>query len=487
MKSNNTYIKIVAILMVCIVSLQLTGCGRYADLQINNTSSAGQISSAVSSDSQTEETSAVPSESSQLTSSASISSTPPKSAASKSASKVKTPQVISETEDLKAIKRLSVQKAALSSESYTPVNQNSGYQSLTSEPERTLYKLIGNSVYQVANTKTSSGYAPVGQISIPAKLTEAQIRLTVTAYLDDHPQVFWIANAFSYAVSGNQTILQLYSELTQRECNAALLAFNGKVQSILQSIPSGLSEFEREEYLFDYITSNCVYTDTADGSDENWKLFTAYGALVDGQAVCEGYSRAMLLLSGYVGLPCVLIRGTGDGIPHMWNGIKIDGNWYHLDLTWCDSSHLVYNYFNINDSTLKLTHTIAPIFSSLTDEQICSSGSIFNLTLPVCSSTDENYFQKKGIVISTLDSSADDEVVTAIATQMKMRKTTIAFHIAAGDYDTIIKDLLSAKPYKMASYLKSAADQAGVTLNWQNISYVTDKANMGLNVFIAYQ
>jgi hypothetical protein len=42
MKSNNTYIKIVAILMVCIVSLQLTGCGRYADLQNNNTSSAGR-------------------------------------------------------------------------------------------------------------------------------------------------------------------------------------------------------------------------------------------------------------------------------------------------------------------------------------------------------------------------------------------------------------------------------------------------------------
>ncbi|MFU0831637.1 MAG: TGc domain-containing protein [Oscillospiraceae bacterium] len=491
MKSEHTYtFKIVALLMICALSLQLTGCGKYSDFQSDSTAPpAAPTSSAASSalQQETSVSSAVLPVSSQPTVSSSAASSVSSAASDTTITEMKTPQVIAETEELQTIKRLSVQKADISAESYTAVDQNNGYLSLTSDAERTLYQLIGNSVYQVADAKTSSGYAPVGQISIPAKLTEAQIRLTVTAYIDDNPQVFWIANAFSYALRGNETIIQLYSELTQSECNAALLAFNGKVQSILQSIPSGLSEFDREEYLFNYITQNCVYADTMNESDMDWKLYTAYGALVNGQAVCEGYSRAMLLLSGYVGLPSVLIRGTGDGIPHMWNGVKINGNWYHLDLTWCDSSNLVYNYFNINDETLKLTHTIAPMFSELTEEQICSSDSIFNFTLPVCSSSEENYFQKKGVSISTLDSSEDKAVVTAIATQMKMGKTTLAFHVTSSDYDATIKGMISTKPYKMASYLKNAAAQAGVTLNWKSISYVTDDANRGLNVFISYQ
>lgn len=490
MTSKNAYItKIVAFLMICVLSLPLTGCGKYPNLQADSMPPVAQTSSAVLSTPQqeTDELSDVSSHSSQLMDSSCTASSVSSAAVKKSLYNVKTPQAIPETDEFQTIERLSVQKAAVSTESYTAADQNSGYLSLTSDAQRTLYRLIGNSVYQVADAKTSRGYAPVGQISIPATLTEAQIRLTVTAYLDDNPQVFWIANAFSYVLRGNETIVQLYSEMIQSECNAALLEFNGKVQSILQSIPSGLSEFDREEYLFSYITKNCTYANTMNENDADWKLYTAYGALVDGQAVCEGYSRAMLLLSGYVGLPSVLIRGTGDGIPHMWNGIKINGNWYHLDLTWCDSSNPVYNYYNIDDSTLKLTHTIAPVFSALSDEQICSSDSIFNFTLPVCSSLEENYFQKKGIPISTLDSSEDKKVVMAIASLMKMGRTTIAFHIAAGDYDATIKGLISANPYKMSSYLKSAAVQAGVRLNWKSISYVTDKANMGLNVFISYQ
>jgi hypothetical protein len=400
---------------------------------------------------------------------------------------VKIPRQVPETETSRTVERKSVQKRALASGGYSSVAQNSGYQSLKTDTERTFYQMIGDSVYQVAVSRTYQNYAPTGQITIPGKLTEAQIRLTTTAYLDDHPEVFWVANAYSYGYRGNETVVQLYSELTQSECNAAILAFNGKVQSIVQSIPSGLSEFDREEYLFDYITRNCAYDNAALSDSGDWKSYTSYGTLIEGKAVCEGYSRAMLLLCGHTGLSAGLIRGTGGGVAHMWNGIKIDGNWYHIDLTWCDSTKLIYNYFNINDQTIKLTHMIAPVASSMTDAQICSDNAIYNLTLPVCSSMAENYFQKKGIVISTLADSADSGTISAITARMKEKKTTIVFRIAAGDYDATVKGLTSASPYKMASYLQKAASAAGVFLDLAGVSYATDKTDSGLNVFVSYQ
>lgn len=495
MRFETCYRRVTAALLACVLAFQLTGCAAPKSLTpvVPSSSSVPRVSSRMPS-----------TPSSAALSSSAASSVPPASlvpSASSAASsapsagrlaasvkkEVKTPLKIPETEQSQTVERRSIQKYAAASEGYTAVTQNTGYRSLKTDAERNLYQMIGDGVYQIAVSKTYQNYAPTGQIAVPGKLTEAQIRVTTTAYLDDHPEVFWIANAYSYGYRDNQTVLQLYSELTQSECSAALLAFNGKVRSVVQSIPSGLSEFDREEYLFDYITNACTYDSAAVTDSSNWKAFTAYGALIDGKVVCEGYSRTMLLLCGYAGLHATLVRGTGQGVAHMWNGIEIDGKWYHIDLTWCDSTELIYNYFNVDDQTIKLTHVIAPAASSLTDAQICGKDSIYNLTLPVCSSMDENYFRKKGIVISTLNDSGDNAVVSAVAAEMKAKKTTLAFRIASGNYDATVAGLTSASPFKMATYLQKGAAQAGVSLNPKNISYTTDQSDSGINVFVSYQ
>jgi hypothetical protein len=486
LKIRVNYRRSAAILLACALAFQLTGCAapnRLSPVASSRPSSqtvTGEDSDAPSSGSSSSVTSSA---ASAVSSAAEARGQTEPDQKEESAPLKKIP----ETKASQMVERRSVQKCAAAAKGYSAVTQDSGYRSLLTDTERTLYQLIDSSVYQVAVSKTYRNYAPTGQISIPGKLTEAQIRLTTTAYLDDHPQVFWTANAYSYGYRNNQTILQLYSELTQSECNTAAFAFRGKVQSIVQSIPSGLSEFDREKYLFHYIANICTYDDAAVKASDGWKSYTAYGALMDGKAVCEGYSRAMLLLCGYAGLPGVLVRGSDGNVAHMWNEIKIDENWYHLDLTWCDSSRLVYNYYNIDDKTIQLTHQIAPVFTSLTDAQICGNDSVYNLARPICSSMAANYFYKKGIVISTLDDSGDSAVVSAIAACLQERKTTLAFRINANDYDAVIRGLTSASPYKMAAYLEKAAKAAGVSLDRKGLSYSTDKSDSGLNVFVSYQ
>ena len=218
-----------------------------------------------------------------------------------------------------------------------------------------------------------------------------------------------------------------------------------------------------------------------------WQAFTAYGALIGGSAVCEGYSRAMLLLAGYAGLPSVLIRGVSDGVAHMWNGIRIDGNWYHLDVTWCDSTKLIYNYFNLDDQRIKLTHQIAPLASSLTDAQIDSSSSLYNLALPVCSSLEKNYFQVKGVPVSGADASGDDAAVAALAPLMKAGKTTLPLRIESDDYDAAVAGLVSSGSHRLALILQKTAAQAGASLDYGNVTYTTDKEASGMDVFVVYR
>lgn len=62
---------------------------------------------------------------------------------------------------------------------------------------------------------------------------------------------------------------------------------------------------------------------------------TAYGALANGKAVCQGYSFAYKLLLRRAGVPAVYVGS--DSMQHAWNMVQMENNgWYHVDVTWDD-------------------------------------------------------------------------------------------------------------------------------------------------------
>ena len=302
--------------------------------------------------------------------------------------------------------------------------------------------------------------------------------------MDDNPKVFWLANTYAYDYRGNTTILQLFSVLSITQAEAAVSQLDSAVGSILQAMPSGLNDFDREEYLFNYITAHCAYDNAAVTDDSRWQAFTSYGALIDGLAVCEGYSKAMQLLAGYAGLTCTVVHGSSQGVGHMWNAIVISGKWYDLDVTWCDNTVLIYNFFNVPDSVLKMTHTIGASASSLTAEQICADDAQYNVFLPSCTSMDENYFRVKGVSVSSQKDAGDPSIIQSLAADMKAGRTSLAFFISGTPYDSQISAIMSTKMYH---WLTAAASAAGRTLNTGSLNYVTDQSDSGLTMHVSYQ
>ncbi len=72
---------------------------------------------------------------------------------------------------------------------------------------------------------------------------------------------------------------------------------------------------------------------------------TAYGALVNGRAVCEGYSRLYKAVLNKLGVACELVSGyyiDGEAFePHMWNYVQDEeGRWYAVDVTMNDGHRL---------------------------------------------------------------------------------------------------------------------------------------------------
>ena len=63
-------------------------------------------------------------------------------------------------------------------------------------------------------------------------------------------------------------------------------------------------------------------------------VYTSYGAFVNHNAVCQGYALAFKVLMDRAGIPCCYV--SSDAINHAWNMVRLDGNWYHVDVTWDD-------------------------------------------------------------------------------------------------------------------------------------------------------
>lgn len=184
----------------------------------------------------------------------------------------------------------------------------------------------------------------------------------------------------------------------------------GKVKGIInECIISDMNDFDKELALHDYIITHCIYKDGdfPQGDD----VYTAYGALVNGEAVCNGYAEAFKLLLDCVGVESRVVAGTGNGINHAWNMVFINGEWYHVDLTWDDpipdmgAENTNHIYFNVTDSMMSENHTWAGDY------------------YPNANSLSDNYFVHTNRYYSELDDCmnyAYNEIVTKEKTEVEV-------------------------------------------------------------------
>ncbi|MDD6645919.1 MAG: leucine-rich repeat protein [Oscillospiraceae bacterium] len=116
---------------------------------------------------------------------------------------------------------------------------------------------------------------------------------------------------------------------------------------------TGLSEYEKAKKIYDYIVSNVSY-DYQHYLDPSYiNQFTAYAALVDKKAVCEGYSLLFYRMALEAGLSCRIVSGKVDNNPHAWNLIKIGDLYYSTDSTFASTGNSRDNYFLKGSLTFK--------------------------------------------------------------------------------------------------------------------------------------
>lgn len=128
---------------------------------------------------------------------------------------------------------------------------------------------------------------------------------------------------------------------------------NKRVSDILYELNiDDLSDnVEKIRSIHNYIIKNVEYDEEmAKNNTSSYRSNTAYGALVQGYAICTGYSDAMALFLDKLDIPNIKISSD----EHVWNLVYLNGSWVHLDLTWNDTNNPKYqmSYFLIDTDTL---------------------------------------------------------------------------------------------------------------------------------------
>ena len=106
--------------------------------------------------------------------------------------------------------------------------------------------------------------------------------------------------------------------------------------------------------IHNYLVLNTVYDSaTANGATEDKSAHYVEGTLNNGLAVCSGYASAFRLLLMIQGIPSEYV--WSDSGNHGWNLVQLDGEWYHIDVTWDDpvpdeEGRILYTYFMMTDS-----------------------------------------------------------------------------------------------------------------------------------------
>ncbi len=211
-------------------------------------------------------------------------------------------------------------------------------------------------------------------------VTRAELTVVYNIVMCDYPEYFWLGSSCSIASSTYVIYIVPQYVLS----GSALAAAKTKLEAEIDQMTAGLegkSDYKISKVLHDRI---CLSTDYVETDNDQ----SAYGALVENKAVCAGYARAYQLLLSQLGIEAWTVTGQSDipgqntTVPHAWNIVKLDGDWYYTDITWDDQGNstefIFYTYFNITTEQLAEDHIINESFAAY---------------MPLCDATENNYFK----------------------------------------------------------------------------------------------
>lgn len=328
-------------------------------------------------------------------------------------------------------------------EAIIPSEQVSFEQATQNQPTAVDAKQVGILDYQndLYIRNLSDAQKQVAQTLVDGmKAGESEIELNQPIQLDEiselyqrlklaDPELFFLADQQNYEYSPlTQEVKVFHPNYIEYDDGLTIPQRIEQLRQLRNSIIQdwhGRGEYECSVLMNDYLVDTITYQPQA-AHEHN-----LYGALVERQAVCDGYALAYKYLANGLGMDCVVITGSAyedkagyqqgmsqlqslnaqqimqwdSGYRHAWNAIQIDGHWYYTDVTYNDPVSLDHDE-QADFSGLK------EAFTNLTWQDMMQLRSaevslLLAPDLPQENALDANVFYRNGLVIQTENQARD--------------------------------------------------------------------------------
>ena len=188
-----------------------------------------------------------------------------------------------------------------------------------------------------------------------------------------HPETMLFTGCKAlYGVTGSDIVYQvapIYCVSDKPEADLAREKMETAVAEYVALAKNYDTDLEKLLVVHDKMVADCDYDVSIFGKTEEELIgnpvFHASGALCNQKAVCQGFSQALYMIGKAIGIEMDFC--SSDEKSHMWNYVKVDDKWYHMDMTNDDfpdndgngnpvprkDTRAWHRYFMMSDSGLK--------------------------------------------------------------------------------------------------------------------------------------
>lgn len=290
------------------------------------------------------------------------------------------------------------------------------------EVSRYYYNQLSDDASREAYTKLYEALVEMKpSVDIPVlKNAKEPVSMIRRSVIYDHPEIFWTNSTpiSTYVEQSDRITVNLCYTMDAKTRAERQRELDYNVEEFMRGIHSEMGDYEVALAAFnaivdrlDYDTLGLRYQEQNGGTSKTVPddLRSVYGAIVHRKAVCAGYARAYQYMLQKVGMECMYVNGDcTSGERHAWNIVNMEGEYYHVDVTWGDGSDtdsridrpgVSYFYFGLNDREIHYSRT--------TDKE---------LPVPPCVADNCNYYVRNGLYFSRYD---HEQVCKVLAESLK--------------------------------------------------------------------
>ena len=264
---------------------------------------------------------------------------------------------------------------------------------------------------------------------VPVSTTDKdELRKMYECVLADHGDIFWTSGYVYHIYSRGDEIIGLTFSpnftMDEQERDATRQAIESVASEWVEGLSPDASDYEKSEYIYRTLITNVAYDETAEDNQNIKSVF------LNRATVCQGYANAVCYLAHRMGLQAAVVTGYANGELHAWNLIRLDGEYYYMDVTWGNSS-----YMDMEDSAQRFVNYA---YLNVTGEELASTHTSYvDYPLPDCRATMDNYYRQEGRYFDTPDM---DAIGRVFGEAYSLGQETSSVKIAgADDYREVVR------------------------------------------------